>query len=326
VSVNTMVLPKIEVDHDVKTQRYGRFNIGPLESGYGITIGNALRRVLLSSLEGAAVVSIRVSEVQHEFSDIPYAREDMTQLILNVKKLRLRMKDYENARLRLEVQGEGVVTAADLQVPPEVEVVNPELYLLTLDSEDAQFEMELNVERGRGYSPADERGRLSIGEIPVDAIFSPVQRANYRVERARVGQMTNYDRLVFEIWTDGTIRAEEALSQAGRTLVTYLRLIAGISEETLALERQEEEEPTIPNEVYEVPIEQLDLSVRVFNSLKRTGISKVGEVIDMLDKGDEAMLAIRNFGEKSLKELRSQLRVKGYMPEDDGEAAEQNES
>jgi DNA-directed RNA polymerase subunit alpha len=320
-----MVLPKIEVDHDVKTIKYGRFNIGPLESGYGITIGNALRRVLLSSLDGAAVVSIRVSDVQHEFSDIPHAREDMTQLILNVKKLRLKMRDYENARLRLEVRGEGVVTAADLQVPPEVEIINPELYLLTLDSEDAQFEMELNVERGRGYSPADERGRLSIGEIPVDAIFSPVRRVNYRVERARVGQMTNYDRLVFEIWTDGTIRPEEALSQAGKTLVTYLRLIAGISEETLALEKPEEEEPAIPNEVYEVPIEQLDLSVRVFNSLKRTGISKVGEVLDMLDKGDEAMLAIRNFGEKSLKELRSQLRAKGYLPEDEGEAAEEGE-
>ncbi len=313
-----MVLPKIEVDNDVKTQKYGRFIIGPLESGYGITIGNALRRVLLSSLLGSAVTSIRVNDVPHEFSEIPNVREDMTELILNVKGLRLKMDECETARLRLEVQGEGVVTAADLQVPPEVEIVNPDLYLLTLDSEDARFEMELTVEQGRGYSPADERGRLSIGEIPVDAIFSPIRRVNYDVERARVGQMTNYDRLILEIWTDGTIKPEEALSKAGQILVTHLRLIAGITEESLAMEEQEEEEPAIPNEIYEVPIEQLDLSVRVFNSLKRTGISKVGEVLDMLDKGDEAMLAIRNFGEKSLRELREQLTVKGYYPIDGG--------
>jgi DNA-directed RNA polymerase subunit alpha len=290
-----MVLPKIEVDNDVKTQMYGRFNIGPLESGYGITIGNALRRVLLSSLLGAAVTSIRVSDVPHEFSDIPHAREDVTRLILNVKQQRLRMTDCETARLRLEVQGEGVVTAADLQVPPEVDIINPDLYLLTLDSEEARFEMELAVEQGRGYSPGDDRVRLPIGEIPVDAIFSPVRRVHYDVERARVGP-------------------DEALAQAAQTLVTHLRLIAGISEETLALEEKAIEEPAIPNEIYEVPIEQLDLSVRVFNSLKRTGIIKVGEVLDMLEKGDEAMLAIRNFGEKSLRELRGQLTVKGFLP------------
>ena len=299
---------------------YGRFNIGPLESGYGITVGNALRRVLLSSLLGAAVTSIRVSDVPHEFSDIPHSREDVTRLILNVKQLRLKMVDCETARLRLEVQGEGVVTAADLQIPPEVEIINPDLYLLTLDSKDAQFEMELSVEQGRGYSPSDERGRLPIGEIPVDAIFSPVRRVNYNVERARVGQMTNYDRLVLEIWTDGTMRPYEALAQAAQTLVMHLRLIAGISDEPLELEKAEVEEPAIPNEVYEVPIEQLDLSVRVFNSLKRTGITKVGEVLDMLDKGDEAMLAIRNFGEKSLRELQSQLVIKGFL------AAEQDDS
>ena len=315
-----MVLPNIEVDNDVRTQMYGRFNIGPLESGYGITVGNALRRVLLSSLLGAAVTSIRVSDVPHEFSDIPHSREDVTRLILNVKQLRLKMVDCEAARLRLEVQGEGVVTAADLQIPPEVEIINPDLYLLTLDSKDAQFEMELSVEQGRGYSPADERGRLPIGEIPVDAIFSPVRRVNYDVERARVGQMTNYDRLVLEIWTDGTMRPYEALAQAAKTLVMHLRLIAGISDEPLELEQAEVEEPAIPNEVYEVPIEQLDLSVRVFNSLKRTGITKVGEVLDMLDKGDEAMLAIRNFGEKSLRELQSQLMIKGFL------AAEQDDS
>ena len=254
MSSMSMVLPNIEVDNDVRTQMYGRFNIGPLESGYGITVGNALRRVLLSSLLGAAVTSIRVSDVPHEFSVIPHSREDVTRLILNVKQLRLKMVDCETARLRLEVHGEGVVTAADLQIPPEVEIINPDLYLLTLDSKDAQFEMELSVEQGRGYSPSDERGRLPIGEIPVDAIFSPVRRVNYNVERARVGQMTNYDRLVLEIWTDGTMRPYEALAQAAQTLVMHLRLIAGISDEPLELEKAEVEEPAIPNEVYEVPI------------------------------------------------------------------------
>jgi DNA-directed RNA polymerase subunit alpha len=322
VSLTSLVLPTIEVDHDVKTKKYGRFVISPLESGYGITLGNALRRVLLSSLAGAAVTSIRVTDVQHEFSDIPHAREDMTQLILNVKQIRVKMIDCESARLRLEVQGEGVVTAADIQLPPEVTIINPDLYLLALDSAEAQFEMELAVEQGRGYSPADERGRLSIGEIPVDAIFSPVRRVHYEVERTRVGQMTNYDKLVLEVWTDGTLRPEEALSQSSHMLLTHLRLIAGISKETLALEEARRDEPSIPSEVYEVPIEQLDLSVRVFNSLKRTGVTKVGEVLDMLDKGQEAMLAIRNFGEKSLTELKLQLVAKGYLTDESAPAEE----
>ncbi len=181
-----MVLPNIEVDNDVKTQKYGRFNIGPMESGYGLTLGTALRRVLLSSLPGHAVVSLRVSGVAHEFTVIPHAREDMTRLILNCKQLRLKMIDCETARLRLEVHGEGVVTAADLQAPPEVEIVNPDLYLLTLDSDDAQFEMELSVEEGVGYSPAGERGHLPIGEIPVDAIFSPVGNVDFKAGAYRL--------------------------------------------------------------------------------------------------------------------------------------------
>lgn len=311
-----MVLPKIVVDQDVRTEKYGRFLIGPLESGYGITIGNALRRVLLSSLVGAAVTSIRVDEVHHEFSDIPNAREDMTKLILNLKKLRFKMLEGDQARLRIGVSGEGVITAADIQAPPEVEIVNPDLYLLTLDSDDAEFEMELTVESGRGFSPVEERGRPSIGEIPIDSVFSPIRRVNYDVERERVGQMTNFDRLNLEIWTDGTILPEEALAEAGKTLVVHLRLVAGVSEESLTIEPVVEEEPTIPNEIYEIPIEQLDLSVRVFNSLKRTGISKVGEVLDMLEKGSDAMLAIRNFGEKSLRELVEQLVEKGYLTDD----------
>lgn len=296
------------------SKEYGRFIVGPLERGYGTTIGNSLRRVLLASLPGAAVTSIRVTDVPHEFSAIPYVREDMMQLILNVKQLRLKLHDADSARLRLEVHGVGTVTAADIQVPPEVEIVNPDLYLFTVDSDEAFLEIEMTAETGRGYSPAEERGRLPIGELPVDAIFSPIRRVGYEVTKTRVGQVADYDRVIMQIWTDGTIRPEEALAMSAQIAVQYLRPIAGISEDTfLPVEEVEEEEGAIPNEVYDTPIEQLDLSVRVFNSLKRTGITMVGEMLDMLERGEETMLAIRNFGEKSLDELKQQLRSKGFL-------------
>src|SRR5579859_6874878 len=229
VNTPNMVLPKIE--GDATSRNYARFVISPLEAGYGITVGNALRRVLLSSLPGAAVTSIRVSDVHHEFSAIPNVREDMTQLILAVKQLRLKMLSGESARLRLEVHGEGTVTAADILVPPEVTIINPDLYLFTVDSESAQLEMELTVQTGRGYSPAEERGRLPIGELPVDAIYSPVRRVTFDVERARVGQKTNYDKLVLEIWTDGTIEASKAMGEAAQILMKHLGIVAGVDPE-----------------------------------------------------------------------------------------------
>lgn len=314
---NNMVLPKVE--GDATSQKYGRFIISPLEQGYGITVGNALRRVLLSSLPGAAVTSVRVSGVHHEFSAIPNVKEDMTQLILQVKQLRLKLFDAESARLRLEVHGEGTVTAADIMCPPEVEIINPDLYLFTADSDATQLEVEFTVQSGRGFSPAEERGRLPIGELPVDAIYSPIRRVNYDVERARVGQRTNYDKLILEIWTDGAIRPEEAMSSGAEILMKHLIIMAGVSEESLMPPVEEEEEPdpnALPPETYETPIETLDLSVRVFNSLKRTGITNVGEVLEMLERGPDAMLAIRNFGEKSLDELVTRLKEKNYLPEE----------
>jgi DNA-directed RNA polymerase subunit alpha len=301
------------------TQDYGRFIVGPLERGYGTTIGNSLRRVLLASLPGAAVTSIRVTDVPHEFSPIPYVREDMMQLILHVKQLRFKLQDADSARIRLEVHGAGVVTGADLILPPEVELINPDLYLFTVDDDDAFLEVEMTVESGRGYSPAEERGRLPIGELPVDAIFSPIRRVGYEVEKTRVGQVADYDRVVMEIWTDGTIRPEDALAQSAQIMVQYLRPLGGITEETFLQVEEEEEEESIPNEIYDTPIEQLDLSVRVFNSLKRTGITRVGEMLDMLERGEETMLAIRNFGEKSLEELKQQLQVKGFLDDDEEE-------
>ncbi len=318
MAITNLVLPKIE--STAMSRKYGRFIIGPLERGYGTTVGNSLRRVLLASLPGAAVTSIRVTDVSHEFSAIPHVREDMMQLILQIKQLRLKLIDTESARVRLEVNGAGTVTAADLILPPEAEVVNPDLYLFTVDSDEAFLEVEMTAETGRGYSPAEERGRLPIGELPVDAMFSPIQRVGYDVEKTRVGQVADYDRLVMEIWTDGTIKPEEALAQAAQIMVQHLRPVAGISEESLLPVEEVEEEEAIPNELFDTPIEQLDLSVRVFNSLKRTGITKVGELLAMLEKGEETMLAIRNFGEKSLDELKDQLQEKGFLDEDETEA------
>ncbi len=319
MAISNLVMPKIE--STAMTREYGRFIFGPLERGYGITLGNSLRRVLLSSLPGAAVTSIRVADAPHEFSAIPHVREDMMQLILHIKQLRLMLHDTDMARMRLEVHGAGTVTAADIQLPPEAEIINPDLYLFTVDSDDAFLEIEMTAETGRGYSPAEERGRLPIGELPVDAIFSPIRRVAYEVEKTRIGQVADYDLVVLEIWTDGTIKPEEALAQSAQILILHLRPLAGVSEETfLPVEEEEVEEP-IPNEIYDTPIEQLDLSVRVFNSLKRTGITKVGEMLEMLDRGDETMLAIRNFGEKSLEELKDQLRTKGFLLDGEETAA-----
>ncbi len=322
VTTNNFVLPH-KVQPDATSRNYGRFIISPLESGYGLTLGTALRRVLLSSLPGAAVTSIRVSDVHHEFSAIPHVREDMTQLMLQVKQLRLNLFDVESARLRLEQHGEGTVTAADIECPPEVEIINTDLYLFTVDSPDANIEIEFEVRAGRGYSAAEERGRLPIGELPVDAIFSPTRRVNFEVERARVGQRTNYDKLIIELWTDGTIRPEDALSEAAKILMKHLTPIAGVeplSDEFDTIGRMEpdteDKDDRGKPELYEKPIEELDLSVRVFNSLKRTGITTIGDVLDMLDRGPDAMLAIRNFGEKSLDELVEKLRDKGYLRED----------
>lgn len=320
MAISNLVLPNIE--STAMTREYGRFIFGPLERGYGITLGNSLRRVLLASLPGAAVTSIRVTDVPHEFSAIPHVREDMMQLILHIKQLRLHLVDTDMARLRLEAHGAGTVTAADIQVPPEVEIINPDLYLFTVDSDEAFLEIEMTAETGRGYSPAEDRGRLPISELPVDAIFSPIRRVSYDVEKTRVGQVADYDRVVMEIWTDGSVKPEEALAQAAQILVQHLRPLAGVSEETFMPTEQEVVEEAIPNEIYDTPIEQLDLSVRVFNSLKRTGITKVGEMLEMLDRGEETMLAIRNFGEKSLEELKHQLRVKGYLHDEEEAAAE----
>lgn len=314
--LSNMVTPKVE--RVAEARNYGKFIVSPLERGYGVTLGNALRRVLLSSLEGAAVTSVHITDVLHEFSDIPGVREDVIQVMLQIKQLRLILHEGDSSHLHLDVRGEGVVTAADIIAPPEVEIVNPDLYLFTVDSSKTKLEIDMTVERGRGYSPANERsGRLPIGELPVDAIFSPVKRVNWTVSSARVGQSTNYDRLIMEIWTDGTIAPEKSLGIASKVLIDHLRFMAGVSEEMLTIGVEKEISGSrLTSEAAETPIENLDLSVRVFNSLKRTGITTVGDVLELLEKGDEAVMSIRNFGEKSLEELRQKMREKGFLREE----------
>ena len=315
MTITNMVMPKIE--REAEARNYGKFVISPLEHGYGVTLGNALRRCLLSSLEGAAVTSIRIVDVLHEFSDIPGVREDVLQVMLQVKQLRLIMEGVDTTRMHLEVRGEGVVTAADIIAPPEITIINPDLYLFTADNAKARLDIEFTVERGRGYAPSNERGRMPIGELPVDAIFGPVKRINWEVQSARVGQSTNYDKLVLEIWTDGAIAPESALSTSAKILIEHLRYVAGISEETLSIAMEKEVSGShLTSEVAETPVESLDLSVRVFNSLKRTGITTVGDVLELLEKGDQAVMSIRNFGEKSLEELRLKMREKGYLKDE----------
>ena len=313
--LSNMVTPKVERVSEARN--YGKFIVSPLERGYGATLGNALRRVLLSSLEGVAVTSIHITDVLHEFSDIPGVREDVIQVMLQIKQLRMILHDVDSSHLHLEVRGAGEVTAADISAPPEVEIVNPDLYLFTVDSDKARLEIDMTVERSRGYLPAGERGHLPIGDLPVDAIYSPVNRVNWTVASARVGQSTNYDRLNLEIWTDGTISPEKALGSASKILIDHLRLMAGVSEEMLTIGVEKEVTGSrLTSEAQETPIENLDLSVRVFNSLKRTGITTVGDVLELLEKGDEAVMSIRNFGEKSLDELRQKMREKGFMRDD----------
>jgi DNA-directed RNA polymerase subunit alpha len=311
--LTNMVMPKIE--REAEARNYGKFIISPLERGYGVTVGNAMRRVLLSSLEGSAVSSVRITDVLHEFSDIPGVREDVIQVTLQIKQLRLKLIGVDTTRMHLEVRGEGMVTAADIIAPPDVEIINPDLYLFTVDNPKTRIDIEFTVERGRGYSPANDRsGHLPIGELPVDAIYSPVKRVNWEVNNARVGQSTNYDKLTLEIWTDGTVTPEKALSTAAKTMIEHLRYIAGVSEETLTITMEKEVSGSrLSSEVAETPVEALDLSVRVFNSLKRTGITTVGDVLDLLEKGDQAVMSIRNFGEKSLDELRQKMREKGFL-------------
>jgi DNA-directed RNA polymerase subunit alpha len=305
--VADQVMPRVEVI--ATAPNYGRFTIGPLEKGYGLILGNALRRILLSSLPGAAITSIRIEGVYHEFSTLPHVKEDVTEIVLNVKKLRLRSFSDRPVRLQLSATGPGRVRATDIQLPSTIELINAEQELATLDSADGRLEMELMVEHGRGYVSSEAREGLPIGTIPVDAIFSPIPRVNYVTEEIPDGAYPGTERLVLEIWSDGTIDTGEALSLAASALSQHSTLLANYSSpETAPGETADQKGLAIPPHVAEMPIEDLGLSVRTYNCLKRSGITKVGQILQMDRK---ELLGVRNFGQKSFDELQDALAVRG---------------
>jgi len=305
-------LPRIE--RVAYSETHGRYEIEPLEEGYGVTLGNALRRILLSSLPGAAITAVHLDGIQHEFSDIPHVREDVTEVMLNLKKVRLKYQGDDPIQIDLDITGAREVTAGDISVPTQVEVVNPDQYLFTIDDDEASLHAELTVERGKGYAAIDARENIDIGTIPIDAIFAPIRRANYVIERTRVGPMTTYERLVLEIWTDGTISPDDALNQSAQILTRHFQQIAEFSGQVTMIEAPHTSySKALPAVVYDTPIEALDLSPRAYNSLKRAGVGKIGEVLDM---SEEELLNVRNFGRKSLDELRDRLILKNFMTAD----------
>jgi len=307
--------PQIEVEES--REDYARLVAAPLPPGFGTTLGNALRRVLLGSLRGAAVTSVRIDGVQHEFSTIPNLKEDTIEFLLNVKEIRLRALSDRPGTMALDIGGrEGPITAGDIQAPEHYEVVNPELYLGTVDSKDARLYVELNVDIGRGYVPAGQVDGTTIGVIPVDAIFSPVIRVNYKVDHTRVGQATNYDKLTLEVWTDGSITGVEAVSKSAEVVIEQFKLFAHMGRPALpVVERGLGAGIQLAPDKYNMAIEDLSLSMRAYNCLRRSGLMTIGQV---LEKSEEELLALRNFGRKSYDELRDKLDELGLLPADHG--------
>ena len=315
-----LAIARIECTESTAT--FGRFLAEPLEKGIGVTLGNALRRVLLGYIPGAAVTRVRIEGIQHEFSPIPNVKEDTVEFLLNVKALRFKPISGNPGRLTLEVEGEGRVCAADINVSTDFEIANPELYLATLDSPEARLYVELDVDLGEGYMEAEPGDDLPVGTIPVDAIFTPVRKVNFIVEPVHVGRETGRERLRLEVWTDGTISPIDAISQGASILVSQLSPFVNY----VAVSQVEEEQLarlSIPDEKYNMPVEQLDLSVRTMNCLRRGGISTVGELVS---KGEKELMALRNFGQRSKQELEERLNELGLSltpPVEEGEEEEE---
>ncbi|MBO8172791.1 MAG: DNA-directed RNA polymerase subunit alpha [Bacillaceae bacterium] len=301
--------PKIEILEISDDATYGKFVVEPLERGYGTTLGNSLRRILLSSLPGAAVTSVQIDGVLHEFSTVEGVVEDTTQIILNLKALSLRIHSDEEKVLEIEAEGAGEVTAGDIRADSDVEILNPDLHIATLE-DNARLYMRITANRGRGYVPAEQNKRddQPIGVIPVDSIYTPISRVNYQVENTRVGQVTNYDKLTLELWTDGSIRPEEAVSLGAKIMNEHLNLFVGLTEEAQEAEIMVEKEEDKKEKVLEMTIEELDLSVRSYNCLKRAGINTVQE---LTQKTEEDMMKVRNLGRKSLEEVQEKLAELG---------------
>jgi DNA-directed RNA polymerase subunit alpha len=302
--------PEIRV---LETQdNYGRFAVEPLEPGYGTTLGNPMRRVLLTSIPGTAVTWVKIEGILHEFSTVPHMKEDVAEFLISVKAIRLKSLAGRPGKLRLEISREGAVSAGDIIVSSDFEIVNPELHLATLESSEGRLSVEFNVEQGKGYVPASPTDGLPIGVLPVDAIFSPVRKVNYVVESTRVGQITNYERLIMDVWTDGTVNPVDAVKKGAEVLLEQFFLFAHADRAGEGTAERPSFTATIPMEQYNTPIEKLELSSRTLNCLKRSNINKVGQVLEIEDAD---LLKIRNFGAKSLDELKTKLRELGFLHE-----------
>jgi len=297
--------PKIETIEISDDAKYGKFVIEPLERGYGATMGNSLRRILLSSLPGTAVATVQFDNVLHEFTTMDGVVEDVTAIILNIKDLAMKIYSDEEKTFEIDVQREGIVTAADIVHDSDVEILNPDLTIATL-AKGARFHLKMTAKKGRGYVPAEGNNHddLPIGVIPVDSIYTPVSRVNYQVENTRVGQVTNYDKLTFDVWTDGSIRPEEAISLGAKILTEHLNIFVGLTDQAQNAEIMVEKEEDQKEKVLEMTIEELDLSVRSYNCLKRAGINTVQE---LAQKSEEDMMKVRNLGRKSLEEVQEKL-------------------
>jgi len=305
--------PKIEIAEISEDKKYGRFVVEPLERGYGTTLGNSLRRIMLSSLPGAAVSHVKIDGVVHEFSAIPGVKEDVTEIIMNIKSLAIKNSSETNEpkTAYIEFEGEGVVTAADIQVDPDVEILNPEQVIATLNGgADCKLYMELTITKGRGYISSDKNKNddLPIGVIPIDSIYTPVERVNLTVENTRVGQMTDYDKLTLDVFTDGTLPPDEAVSLAAKVLSEHLSSFIDLSESAQKMEIMVEKEDNEKEKVLEMNIDELELSVRSYNCLKRAGINTVEE---LCNRTSEDMMKVRNLGRKSLEEVLSKLKELG---------------
>ena len=301
--------PNIECLEVDNTNNYAKFVCEPLERGYGVTIGNSLRRILLSSLTGCALTSVKIEGVLHEFSSIPNVVEDVPEIIVNLKNVRLKFTENEEKVMRINFKGEGEVTAADIDTDGTVEILNPDLHIATV-SEGGQLIMEMTADMGRGYSPSEKNKKPNqdISVLPIDSIYTPVKKVNYQVKNTRVGQMVDYDKLIIEVWTDGSLKAHEALSLAAKVMTGHLELFIDLSEATRNTQVMIEKEESKKEKVLETSIEELELSVRSFNCLKRAGIATVE---DLTNKSESDMMKVRNLGKKSLDEVTAKLHSLG---------------
>ena len=305
--------PVLNLEEEDSDETFGRIIAEPLQAGFGVTIGNALRRTLLSALPGTAITAVRIEGVEHEFTTVPHMKEDIVEFLLNVKDVRIRSLTDRPGKMYLEASGDGVVTAGRIQQTADYEIVNPDQHLATLESKDARLSVEFTVEPGSGYVPAGSSDGLAIGVIPVDAIFSPVRRVNYKVEHTRVGQFTNFVRLVREVWTDGTLSPTDAVSNAAEVLADQFAIFSRLGRpQPTMVGRGLGSGAALPPDRYNTPIEDLNLSVRAYNCLKRSGLMTVGAV---LEKSEDELLALRNFGRKSYDELRDKLIELGFLQE-----------